>query len=48
MQGLSHDIESDQYVYVWETNKGWSGTCRKVLLALVDGSRHEAQFHFVT
>jgi hypothetical protein len=35
------------YAYVWKTNPGWAGTCRKFVLTLVDGSTHEALFRFV-
>jgi hypothetical protein len=35
------------YTYVWKTNAGWGGTCRKFVLTLVDGSTHEAMFRFV-
>jgi hypothetical protein len=35
------------YTYVWKTNAGWGGTCRKFVLTLVDGSTHEAIFRFV-
>jgi hypothetical protein len=34
------------YSYVWKTNAGWAGTCRKFVLTLSDGSTHEAMFHF--
>jgi hypothetical protein len=26
--GLSYDAATDQYTYVWKTDKTWSGTCR--------------------
>ncbi len=35
------------YTYVWRTNAGWGGTCRKFVLTLSDGSTHEAMFRFV-
>jgi MBG domain-containing protein/thrombospondin type 3 repeat protein len=35
-----------KYKYVWKTNPGWAGTCRKLVLTLVDGSTHEALFRF--
>ena|GEM_PF-3286265 len=34
------------YTYVWRTNPGWAGTCRKFMLTLADGSTHEAMFRF--
>ena len=44
--GLNYDAVTDQYTYVWKTNSGWTG-CRKLILTLVDGSRHEARFSFM-
>jgi MBG domain-containing protein len=35
-----------QYSYNWRTEPSWAGTCRKVVLTLVDGSTHEALFSF--
>lgn len=36
----------DRYTYVWKTSSTWAGTCRKLVVTLVDGSRHEALFRF--
>jgi hypothetical protein len=44
--GLSYDAASDQYVYVWKTQKAWAGTCRRFILKLVDGTEHTADFGF--
>jgi hypothetical protein len=35
------------YTYVWKTNAGWGGSCRKFVLTLADGSTHEAIFRFM-
>jgi hypothetical protein len=35
------------YTYVWRTSPSWSGTCRRLVMTLVDGSTHEALFRFV-
>ncbi len=43
---LSYDAGSDQYSYVWKTDKSWSGTCRALVLKLKDGSVHRANFKF--
>jgi hypothetical protein len=43
---LSYDMASDRYSYVWKTEKGWSGTCRDLVLRLSDGSVHTASFRF--
>jgi len=44
---LSYDATADQYVYVWKTDKAWSGTCRQLNVALSDGSVHAADFKFL-
>jgi hypothetical protein len=44
--GLSYDPGSDQYHYVWKTDKAWSGTCRKLVVKLIDGTTHIANFKF--
>jgi probable HAF family extracellular repeat protein len=46
-RSLSYDATSDQYTYVWKTEKGWSGTCRQLAIKLDDGSFHRANFTFV-
>jgi MBG domain-containing protein len=35
------------YTYTWKTSSAWAGTCRRLVVTLVDGTRHEALFHFV-
>jgi hypothetical protein len=45
--GLTYDAAVDQYNYVWKTNATWANTCRKLVVSLTDGTRHEALFHFV-
>ena len=44
--GLTYDAASDQYTYVWKTDKAWSGTCRQLQVMLGDGSLHTADFQF--
>jgi hypothetical protein len=41
---LSYDPATDQYTYVWKTEKAWANTCRQLILTLSDGSRHVANF----
>jgi hypothetical protein len=36
-----------QYTYVWSTSPSWAGTCRRLIVTLIDGSTHEALFRFV-
>lgn len=43
---LSYDPLTDQYTYVWKTNKSWTGTCRQLVVILKDGSIHTANFQF--
>ena len=41
---LSYNSVSDQYNYVWKTDKAWAGTCRQFVLKLDDGTFHQANF----
>lgn len=34
------------HTYIWKTRSEWAGTCRKLVVTLVDGSLHEALFRF--
>jgi len=43
---LSYDASSDQYVYVWKTDKSWAGACRQLVVKLNDGTEHLANFKF--
>ncbi len=43
---LAYDPSSDQYTYVWKTDKRWSHTCRQLVLGLKDGTFRRANFHF--
>jgi hypothetical protein len=46
-EASSHVLTSGhRYTYVWKTSSAWAGSCRKLLVTLVDGSRHEALFRF--
>jgi N-acetylneuraminic acid mutarotase len=44
--GLQYDPTSNQYTYVWKTDKSWAGTCREFSLGLTDGTSHVALFQF--
>ncbi len=44
--GLTYDAVSDQYTYVWKTEKAWAGTCRVLALQLTDDTVHLAGFRF--
>jgi hypothetical protein len=43
---LSYTAASDQYSYVWKTDKAWKGTCRILDVRLKDGTNHFAKFRF--
>jgi uncharacterized protein len=43
---LTYDPTTDQYTYVWKTNKSWAGMCRQLVVILNDGSMHYANFQF--
>jgi hypothetical protein len=42
---LSYDATSGQYIYVWKTDKSWTG-CRQLVVKLTDGTEHRAAFKF--
>ena len=48
--GLQYDSTANpptgQYIYVWKTEKAWSGTCRRLDVQLVDGQSKSALFQF--
>ncbi len=43
---LSYDAATDQYTYVWKTDKGWVGTCRTLVVKLNDNTFHYTNFQF--
>jgi len=43
---LTYDSIADQYIYVWKTEKSWSGICRQLIVQLVDGTTQIANFKF--
>ena len=43
---LSYDPTLDQYTYVWKTERTWEGTCRQLVVGLLDGSSYTAVFLF--
>jgi hypothetical protein len=44
--GLHLDGARSKFKYIWKTSPSWAGTCRKLVLTLVDGSSYEALFRF--
>jgi hypothetical protein len=43
---LSYDPTTDQYTYVWKTDKRWAGTCRQLIVRFTDGTERTASFKF--
>ena len=43
---LSYDSTAKQYNYVWKTEKSWSGSCRQLIVGLVDGQSYILNFIF--
>ncbi len=43
---LHYDPVANQYVYTWQTDKAWTGTCARLSFTLVDGTSHHALFTF--
>ena len=43
---LRYDPATDQYIYVWATDRTWAGTCRVLLLEFTDGQVQKAAFSF--
>jgi hypothetical protein len=37
---------TEQYHYVWKTDKAWAGTCLALEVKLIDGSGHLAYYLF--
>ena len=44
--GLSYNAITDQYTYVWKTEKPWANSCRQLVVKLQDGTFHRANFKF--
>jgi hypothetical protein len=43
---LQYDPATQRYSYVWKTDKAWAGTCRQLIVKLIDGTEHIALFQF--
>jgi hypothetical protein len=44
---LAYNAARDRYTFTWQTDKRWAGTCRQVVLQLVDGTAHRANVRFM-
>ena len=43
---LSYKKGTEEYTYIWKTEKAWAGSCRQLILKLNDGTEHLAYFDF--
>jgi probable HAF family extracellular repeat protein len=43
---LSYDPATDQYVYIWKTDRRWANSCRRLTVRFNDGTEHSAHFEF--
>ncbi len=43
---LNYDSTSDQYIYVWKTDKAWAGKAMRFTVKLADATYHYARFTF--
>jgi Regulator of Chromosome Condensation (RCC1) repeat protein len=43
---LSYNATTDEYTYIWKTDKAWVGTCRILTLRFIDGAEYTALFQF--
>ncbi len=43
---LKYNAVTNQYEYVWKTEKSWKGQCRQLVVTLKDGTTHTANFQF--
>jgi hypothetical protein len=43
---LRYEQQSDRFMFVWKTEKSWTGSCRRLQIALNDGTTHIAEFTF--
>ena len=43
---LRYDASSDRFMFVWKTDKAWTGTCRTLRVSLNDGTTHSMSFTF--
>lgn len=44
---LTYDPSTDQYSYIWKTQKAWASSCRTLVLVLNDGTQRTARFQFL-
>ena len=42
--GLRYDLEANQFIYTFQTEKTWAGTCRQFKLILIDDTTYVVDF----
>lgn len=42
---LSYNATTDQYRYIWKTDKAWKNSCRQLIMLLKDDTYHNASFN---
>jgi hypothetical protein len=43
---LSYNATTNQYNYVWKTERSWRGMCRMLVVRFNDSTEHLAKFRF--
>jgi microsomal dipeptidase-like Zn-dependent dipeptidase len=43
---LTYQVGTANYLYRWQTERSWRGTCRDFLFGLIDGSSHTVRVNF--
>jgi extracellular elastinolytic metalloproteinase len=46
-QGLKYKQNEGLYVFPWQTEDDWLGTCRELVMTMKDGTQHRAFFRFL-
>ena len=44
--GFTYDPATNQYKYIWRTERSWRGTCRQLVVRFRDGTEKRANFRF--
>lgn len=43
---LQYSAATQQYTYIWKTDRAWAGTCRELTLTLDDTTTYTVLFQF--
>ncbi len=44
--GLRYDTDANQYIFTFQTEKAWAGTCRRLVLTLINNDSYSVDFQF--